>query len=105
MGNSLEIKALFFALIRGSSGAEVVFLNQDLPIGSTSVPRDFNAYFLGTLSHRLFNFVHEPRDRLRLIKFNDDMLKGVGTRAHPTGGARAGASVEQILNRVCRILG
>ena len=82
MGNLAQIKALFFALIRCSPGAEGVFLNQNLPISSTSVLRDFNAYFLGTLSYRLFDFVHEPRDRLRLVKFNDDMLKGVGTCAY-----------------------
>jgi len=89
----MEIKALIFALISGPSGAEGVFLNQNLPIRSASVLRDFNAYFLGTLSYRLFDFVDEPRDRLRVVKFNDDLLKGVRTRAHPTGGARAGASV------------
>src|SRR4051794_89065 len=100
MGNPVEIKALVFALIHGSAGTEGVFLNQNLPIRSASVLRDFNAYFLGTLSCRLFDFVHQPRDRLRLVKFNDDMLNGVGAGAHPTCRARAGMSVEQILNRV-----
>ena len=76
MGHPVEIKALVFALIRGSSGAEGVFLNQNLPIRSASVLRDFNAYFLGTLSCRLFDFVREPRDRLRLVKFKDDVLPG-----------------------------
>jgi hypothetical protein len=60
MGNLAQIKALFFALILRSPGAEGIFLNQNLPISSTSVLRDFNAYFLGTLSYRLFDSVHEP---------------------------------------------
>ena len=94
MRHPVEIKALVFALIRGSSGAEGVFLNQNLPIRSASVLRDFNAYFLGSLTHRLFDFVHESRDRLRLVKFKDDALNGVRAGAHPTGDARAGASVE-----------
>ena len=61
----MEIKALVFTLIRGSSGAEGVFLNQNLPIRSASVLRDFNAYFLGTLTQLLFDFVHS-RLRVRL---------------------------------------
>ena len=101
----MEIKALVFALIRGSPGAEGIFLNQNLPISLASVLRDFDAYFLGTLSCRLFDFVHEARDRLRLVKFKDDMLNGVRAGAHPAGGAGAGMSVEQMLNRVRRILG
>jgi hypothetical protein len=43
MGNPVEIKALFFTLIRGSPGAEIVFLNQNLAIRPTSVLRDFNS--------------------------------------------------------------
>src|SRR5438105_15031591 len=54
-----QAKALVFALIRGSSGAEGVFLNQNLPIRSASVLRDFNAYCLGTLSCYLFYFGHD----------------------------------------------
>jgi hypothetical protein len=103
MGNPVEIKSLFFALVRGSPGAEIIFLNQNLAIRSSSALRDFNAYFLGTLSHRLFDFVHETRDCLRLVEFYDDMLDGVGARANPTGGPRAGMSVEQVLNRVIRV--
>jgi hypothetical protein len=105
MGNPVEIKALFFALIRRSPGTEGVFLNQNLPLRSASVLRDFNAHLLGTLTHRSFDFAHESQDRLRLVKINDDMLNGIGAGAHPPGGARAGASVEQILNRLSRILG
>jgi hypothetical protein len=41
MGNAVEIKALFFSRIRGSPGAEIVFLNQDLAICARSVFRDF----------------------------------------------------------------
>ncbi len=93
MGNPVEVKALFFALVRGSPWAEIVFLNQNLAIRSSSVLRDFDAHFLGTLTHRLFDFVNEPRNRLRPIKFHDDMLEGVGASAHPTGGPRAGMSV------------
>jgi hypothetical protein len=32
MGDLTEIEALFFALIGGSTGAEVVFLNQNLAV-------------------------------------------------------------------------
>ena len=99
----MEIKALFFALIRGSPGAEIVFLNQNLAIRPTTIFRDFNAHFLGTLTHRLFDFVYETRDRLRLVEFYDDMLNGVGASAHPTRSPRAGMSVEQVLNRVSRV--
>ena len=44
MGNAVQIKALFFSLIRGSPGAEIVFLNQDLAICPRSVFRDFYAH-------------------------------------------------------------
>ena len=37
-----------------------------------------------------------------MVEFYDDMLDGVGARANPTGGPRAGMSVEQVLNRVIR---
>ena len=94
-----EIKALFFALVGGSPRAEGVFLNQNLAVRSTSVLRDFYAYFLGTLSRRLFDLIHEPRDRLRLVKFRDDVLNGVRAR-----GSRAGASAQQMLDWVRRIL-
>lgn len=81
MGNAVEIKALFFALIGGSPGAEIVFLNQNLAVRSSSVLRDFNAHFLGTLTPRLFDFVDEPRDRLRSVEFQDDVLDGIGARS------------------------
>jgi hypothetical protein len=59
MVRRVEIKALFFALISGSPGTEIVFLNQNLAIRSSSVLRDFDAHFLGTLTQRLFDFVHQ----------------------------------------------
>jgi hypothetical protein len=105
MGNAVEIKALFFALIGGSSRAEIVFLNQNLAVGSSSVLRDFNAHFLGTLARRLFDFVHETRDPLRSVEFQYDVLGGIGARAYPTCGSRAGLSVEQVFNQVSRIFG
>ena len=36
MGDLAEIEALFFALVGGSPGAEVVFLNQNLAVRSPS---------------------------------------------------------------------
>ena len=66
-----RVEAQFFALVGGSSGAEVVFLNQDLAIRSTSIFADLDADFLGPFSHDLLNFVHQPRDRLRLVKFDN----------------------------------
>jgi hypothetical protein len=100
-----EVKALLLALVGRSPGAEGVFLNQNLAVSATCVLRDVNADFLGTLARRLFDLVHEPRDCLRLVEFYDDMLDGVGARASPTRRARAGMSVEQMLNRVSWILG
>jgi hypothetical protein len=80
MSNPVEIKPLFFALIGGSPGAEIVLLNQNLAISSSSVLRDFNEYLLGPLLHRLFDFVHETRDPLRLVEFQDDVLDDVRAR-------------------------
>jgi hypothetical protein len=105
MGNAVQIKALFFSLIRGSPGAEIVFLNQDLAICPRSVFRDFYAHLLGPFTRRLLDLVHETRDCLRLIEFHDEMLDGIEARAHPTRGSRAGLSVKQMLNRVGRIFG
>ena len=99
-----KVEALFFALVRGSPGAEGVLLNQDLVVRLTFIFRDFHADFLGALPHCLLDLVDKPRDRLRLVKFHDDMLDGVGARADPTGGSVAGASVQQMLDRVGRIL-
>jgi len=65
------VEAQFFALVGASSGAKVVFLNQDLAIRSTSIFADLDADFLGPFSHDLLNFVHQPRDRLRLVKFDN----------------------------------
>jgi hypothetical protein len=76
MGNAVQIKALFFSLIRGSPGAEIVFLNQDLAICPRSVFRDFYAHLLGPFTRRLLDFVHETRDCLGLIEFHDEMLDG-----------------------------
>ena len=99
-----EVKALLLALVGRSPGAEGVFLNQNLAVRATCVLRDFYAYFLGTLSRRLFDLIHEPRDRLRLVKFHHDVLGGVGTRTDPERGFRARASVQQMLDWVSWIL-
>jgi hypothetical protein len=60
MADLAEIEALFFALVRGSAGAEGVFLNQDLTIRVASVFRDLHAYFLGAFALRLLDLVPEP---------------------------------------------
>jgi hypothetical protein len=104
MANLEEIEALFFALIGGSPGAEGVLLNQGLAVGSTAVLRHLHAHFLSTLPHRLFDLIDEPRDRLRLVKFYNDLLGGVGARAEPARRAGAGTSIQQMLDRVSRIL-
>src|SRR5262249_5143151 len=72
MSDLAEIEALFFALVGGSPGAEVVFLNENLAVRLGAVFRDFDAHFLGTLPHRLLDLINEPRDRLRPVKLNDD---------------------------------
>jgi len=71
MGDLAKIEALFFALISGSPGAEVVFLNQNLAVRLAAVLRDFHAYFLGTLPHLLLDFIEDARDRLRSVKPSD----------------------------------
>ena len=93
MGDLAEIEALFFALVGGSPGAEVVFLNQNLAVRSAAVLRDFHAHFLGALPHRLLDLIDEARDRLRPVKLNDDVFGGVGASADPAGGSRTAASV------------
>ena len=93
MANLVEIKALFFALVGGSAGAEGVLLNQNLAVRPTSIFRDFHADFLGTLSHPLLDLVHETRYRLRLVKFDDNALDRIGTRTDPACGSEAGASI------------
>jgi hypothetical protein len=101
----VEIKALLFALIRGSPGAEIVFLDKNLAIRLTTIIRGLHANLLCTLPHRLFDFVDEPRNRLRLIKFHDDVLDGVGTRTEPTRASRPRVFIKQIFNRVRPVLG
>src|SRR6202035_973779 len=104
MGDLAEIEALFFALIGGSPGAEVIFLNQNLAVRSAAILRDFHAYFLGTLPHHLRDLIHEARDRLRPVKFHDDVLDGVGAGTDPARGSGAAASVQHMFDRVSRIL-
>src|SRR5580693_5802850 len=87
MANLAEIEALFFALVGGSPGAEVVFLNQNLAVRSAAVLRDFHAHFLGALPHRLLDLIDEARDRLRPVKLNDDVFDGVGASADPARGS------------------
>ena len=43
MSDLAEIEALFFALVGGSPGAEVVFLNENLAVRLGVVFRDFDA--------------------------------------------------------------
>jgi len=93
MSDLEEIEALFFVLVGGSPGAEVIFLNQNLAVRSAAILRDLRAYFLGTLPHRLLDLVHEARDRLRAVKFHDDVLDGVRARTDPARGSGATASV------------
>src|SRR3984893_10896017 len=104
MGDLAEIEALFFALIGGSPGAEVVFLNQNLAVRLAAVFRGFHAYFLGTLAHRLLDLVDEARDRLRPVKLNDNVLGSVGASAAPARCSGVAASVQHMLDRVSRIL-
>src|SRR3984893_543276 len=104
MGDLAEIEALFFALVGGSPGAEVVFLNQNLAVRSAAIFRGFHAYFLGTLAHRLLDLVDEARDRLRPVKLNDNVLGSVGASAAPARCSGVAASVQHMLDRVSRIL-
>lgn len=60
MADPQEIETLFFALVRGSTGTEIVFLNQNLAIRSAPVLRDFHAYFLGTFPVRFLDLIYEP---------------------------------------------
>src|SRR6516165_12685813 len=83
MGDLAEIEAVFLALIGGSAGAEIVFLNQNLAVRLAAVFRGFHAYFLGTLARRFLDLVDEARDRLRPVNLNDSVLRGVGASAHP----------------------
>ena len=83
MGKLPQIKALVFALKNGSSGTEIVFLNQNLAIRPASIVRRFHAHLLGAFAHRLLDLVDEPRDRPRLVKFHYDVFRRVGTRADP----------------------
>jgi hypothetical protein len=87
MSDLAEIEALFFALVGGSPGAEVVFLNQNLAVRLAAVFRDVQAHFLGTLPQRLLDLIEKARDRLRPVKFHDDVLNGVGTRTDPARGS------------------
>jgi len=59
MGDPGETQALFFALIGGSPGTEIVFLDKDLAIRSPSIVRNLDAHLLGTFTHRFFDFVDE----------------------------------------------
>jgi hypothetical protein len=43
MSDLEEIEALFFVLVGGSPGAEVIFLNQNLAVRSAAILRDFHA--------------------------------------------------------------
>ena len=105
MSDLAEIEALFFALVGGSSGAEVVFLNENLAVRLGAVFRNFDAHFLGTLPYRLLDLIDEARDRLRPVKLNDDVFNDVGTRTDPARGSGAVASVQHMLDGVSRILG
>jgi hypothetical protein len=104
MASLEEVKALLFALVRGSPWAEGVLLNQDLAVRSTSILRDFHAYFLSALSNCLLDLVREPWDCLRLVEFHDDLLDHIGARTNPTRASGPGASVQQMLDRVARLL-
>ena len=48
-----KVEAQLFELVSGSRRAEVVSLNQDLAVRSTSIFRDFDADFLGPLFYWL----------------------------------------------------
>jgi hypothetical protein len=85
-------------------GAEGVFLNQNLAVYPTFILRDFHAYFLSTLLHRLFDLIDEPRYRLRLVKCYNDMLDGVGARTNPARRSRTRAPVQHMFGRVSRML-
>src|SRR5262249_47529486 len=100
MGSLEPVEAQGLALIGGSPRTEVIFLNQDLAFRSTSIFRDLDPDFLGPLSKGLLNLIHQPRDRLWLVKFHNDTLDRIRARTDPTGSAETGASVEQMLDRV-----
>src|SRR5262249_40178234 len=89
MAGPNAVEPLLFPLIGRSCGAEGVLLNKDLAVRSTAVARDFHPYLLGALPCRLLDFVHEPRDRLRLVKFHDNVLERIRTRTDPTRGLGA----------------
>jgi hypothetical protein len=104
MADLEKVEALFFALVRGSPGAEGVLLNQDLAIRSAPILRDFHADLLGALALCLLDLVQESGDGLRLIKLYHDLLGRVGARTAPARCSGAGASVQQVFDRVGLIL-
>jgi hypothetical protein len=99
------VEALYFTLVSGAAWAEGIVLSEDLPIDPASVFRDLGADFLGALAQFFFHLLREPRDRLRLIEFDNDALDSVEARADPARRSRAAVPVQRMLDRVSRIFG
>jgi hypothetical protein len=104
MANLVKVQPQFFALVGGSPGAEGVLLNQGLAVRVASIFRDFHAYLLGALAHRLFDLIHEPGSGQWSIKLHHDLLDHVGACTDPTRGSGAGSAVQKMFDRMSRIL-
>jgi hypothetical protein len=104
VANLVKVQPLFFALVGGSPRAEGVLLNQELAVCSASILGDFYTHFLCAFAYCLFDLVYEPRNSLGMIKLHHDLLDHVGARTHPPRRSGAGDSVQQVFDRMCRIL-
>ncbi len=98
------VKVLFFTLVGGAVRAEGIVLSEDLPIWPPSSETSARTCWVRSRISSSTSYA-SSRDRLRLIKFDDNALDGVEARADPARGSRAAASVQHMLDRMSRIFG
>jgi len=85
--------------------AERVILCQHLAIGAAEIRGDFNTHLLRALLPALLRLVLKTRDPLRVIKLQHNALGRVGPSARPPRATAPAASVDEMLERVIRVLG
>src|SRR4051794_37156633 len=81
-----------------------VIMRQNLAVSAYVIRPDFHAHLLSTLLQTLLRLVDDTGDPLRVVELEHNVLGYIGPGARPTRGTRPEVPVNQVLERMSRVL-
>jgi hypothetical protein len=105
MGDRREVQPQFLVLKGRTLRAEGILLHEDLAVGVAVIRGDLHAQLLRALQPTLLHLVHKTGDPLGMIELEHDSLGHITPGACPTCATAPAVPVDQVLERVTRVLG